>query len=333
MIASRWPADEIEPAARAVVVGAFDGLHIGHQYLIRRTCAEAASAGVEATVLTFEPTPDEFFAPPDTPGMRLTVADERLDLLRALCVDHVVIADFNDQLRALTAEAFARDVLVGQLNAKVLIAAENHSFGRGAEAGIDAIARLGQQYGFALVVLPLLKLDGEPVSSTQVRRYLREAHAEEAAALLARHYSVRGKVVPGAAVGRELGFPTANLQVPANKLIPASAVYAALADGPALRSQLGADSVPCPAAVNVGPQPTFGRSQSAVEAHMITDRPLDLMGSQVDLSFVRRLRFVERFPDTAALTARIARDIEEVRTLLSGHASGSPGGNRQNRPE
>ncbi len=310
--------EKLPQAERAVVVGAFDGLHIGHQYLIRRTCAEAAARGLESTVLTFEPIPEEVLAPPDNPGMRLTVEAERLDLLRELRVDRVVVAEFHDQFSALSAQEFTCDILAGHLSTKVLLAAENHTFGSGAEADINAIGRLAEKYAFELVIVPLLKLDGSRVSSTQVRKYLREAHAEEAAALLARHYSLRGKVVPGVGTGRKLGLPTVNLEVPPNKLIPASAVYAGLADGSALRRQIGPDAAPCPAAINLGPQPTFGRSHSTIEAHIITEHDLDLVGSQLDLSFVRRLRFVEKFPDARSLKAQIARDVQMTRRFV-GH--------------
>ena len=297
---------------RVVVMGAFDGLHIGHQYLIRRTCAEATERGIEGTVLTFEPVPQEAFAPPGSPGMRLTTADERCDLLRRLCVDRAVIAPFDTDLQAMTAEQFARDILAQRLQTRVLVAAENHHFGHGQGAGIEKIRSLGETYGFELIVLPLLKQDGTRVSSTAIRQYLWDAHAEEAAALLGRNYSLRGTVVTGKGVGRSLGFPTANVAPPPNKLVPGPAVYSALASGRALVDQLGSGAVPCPAAVNVGPQPTFGRSNSTVEAHLLTDQPLELVGETIELSFMRRLRPVEKFVSIDDLKVQIRRDVERV---------------------
>ena len=297
---------------RVVVMGAFDGLHIGHQYLIRRTCAEATERGMEGTVFTFEPVPQEAFAPPGSPGMRLTTADERCDLLRRLCVDRAVIAPFDTDLQAMTAEEFARDILGQRLQTRVLVAAENHHFGHGQGAGIEQIRSLGERYDFELIVLPLLKQDGTRISSTAIRQYLRDAHAEEAAALLGRNYSLRGTVVAGEGVGRSLGFPTANVLPPPNKLVPGPAVYSALASGRALLDQLGPGAVPCPAAVNVGPQPTFGRSDSTVEAHILADQPLELLGETIEVSFMRRLRPVERFPNVDELKLQIRRDVERV---------------------
>jgi len=303
---------------RAVVMGGFDGVHIGHQFLIRRTCGEAASRGLEATVFTFEPVPQEIFAPAKERGIRLTIEDERLQLLDQLCIDHLVVADFDAALRAMSPDEFARDILVGHLRTKLLLAAETHTLGYDAQADVNVIRALGDKYGFSVVVLPLVKMDDLRVSSTTVRNYLWNAHAEEAAALLARHYSLRGTVMPGNARGRVLGFPTANVEVARNKLIPGDAVYAGLADGPALREQIGVGGVPCPTAINIGPQPTFGTTQTRIEAHIITDKPLKLVGTTLELSLVRRLRFVEEFANAEALRSQIANDIETVCSIFEG---------------
>lgn len=302
---------------RVVVMGAFDGLHIGHQYLIRRTCAEATAHGMEGTVLTFEPVPQEAFAAPGAPGMRLTTAEERLELLHTLCVDRVIVAAFDEALRAMPAEQFARDILAQRLHTRVLVAAENHRFGHGQGASIDQIRHLGETHGFELIVLPLLKQGGTRVSSTAVRQYLRDAHAEEAAALLGRNYSLRGTVVEGEGVGRTLGFPTANVMPPPNKLVPGPAVYSALVSGHTLVEQLGSEAVPCPAAVSIGPQPTFNRSRSTIEAHLITDVPLELRGHSIEIGFVRRLRLIQRFVGIGQLRTQIRRDVEQVAVQMA----------------
>ncbi len=320
---------------RAVVIGSFDGVHIGHQYLIRHTCGEAAARGLEATAFTFEPVPQEVFSSPSVRGVRLTTEDERLELLNELCVDHLVVADFNEDFRKMSAEEFARDILVAHLHTKLLIAAETHTFGHYAEADVNAIRALGDNYGFAVLLLPLLKMDNLRVSSTSVRNYLWEAHAEEAAALLARHYSMRGTVVSGTGTGRRMGFPTVNLRVAPNKLIPGAAVYAGLADGHALQQQLGPAAVPCPAAISIGPQPTFGRTQLTIEAHIITDKALDLVGTTLELRLVRRVRLIEQFADAEPLRSQIANDVETIQgifrhgpaeTYRTDHAPGPPQG-------
>jgi riboflavin kinase / FMN adenylyltransferase len=314
-------AQKLPHRHRAVVVGAFDGLHIGHQYLIRRTCAEAAAEGLESTVFTFEPLPHEFLSPGKSRRTRLTVAEERAELMRELCVDRLVVARFDADFSRISAKRFVSDILIGKLNATTLVAAENHAFGHGAEADIHAIRALARRYDLRMIMLPLLQLDGMRVSSTQVRTFLRDGHVEEAAGLLGRHYAMRGQVVSGKGTGRSLGFPTANLQVPPNKLVPAPGVYAALVDGPSLREQLMPRSGPYAAAVNIGPQPTFDAPDSTIEAHVIGTDNLELLGSQIELRFVRRLRQVQRFPNIASLRAQIARDVASVRTLTDDNST------------
>lgn len=308
--------DRLPECQRAVVVGAFDGVHIGHQFLIRQTCAEAADAGLESTVFTFEPIPQEFLSPDTSLRIRLTVGDERVEIMRQLCVDRLIVAPFDAPFSHLTAEQFVSEILVGRLNARILVAAENHAFGHGAGADIEAIGDLARQYDLRLVVVPLLRLDGTRVSSTEVRRLLREGHVEKAGGLLGRHYSMRGEVVAGKGIGRDLGFATANLEVTRNKLIPAAGVYAALADSVALREQLAPLSGPYPAAVSIGPQPTFGVTLPRIEAHVIAATALELRGSHMELRFVRRLRPVQKFDTVDALKAQMARDVEATVNLV-----------------
>ncbi len=175
---------------------------------------------------------------------------------------------------------------------------------------------LSEQYGLRLIVLPLLQLNGMRVSSTEVRRFLREGHVEEAASLLGRQYSMYGEVISGKGMGRGLGFPTANLSVPNNKLVPAAGVYAGLADGPSLRTQLQPLVPPYPTAISIGPQPTFGVTASAVEAHIISPQELDLRGSRIEIRFVRRLRSIEAFACVDALKSQMAHDVEATVNLL-----------------
>ena len=308
--------DRLPECQRAVVAGAFDGVHSGHQFLFRQTCAEAADAGLESSVFTFEPIPQEFLSPDTSLRIRLTVGDERVEIMRQLCVDRLIVAPFDAPFSRLTAEQFVSEILVGRLNARILVAAENHAFGHGAGADIEAIAGLAQQYDLRLVVVPLLRLDGTRVSSTEVRRLLREGHVEKAGGLLGRHYSMCGEVVAGKGIGRDLGFATANLEVARNKLIPAAGVYAALADSDVLREQLSPMSGPYPAAVSIGPQPTFGVTVPRIEAHVIAAAELELRGSSMELRFVRRLRPVQKFDTVDALKAQMARDVEATVNLV-----------------
>lgn len=296
---------------RAVCVGGFDGFHLGHQYLLTQLCGLAWSRGLRSTILTFEPIPAEYFAGPEAPPRRLTTREERIALATALCCDLMVILPFNAALVSLPAEQFCREVLVERLHTRLLMASETHTIGRD-RADLSALRKLGDKLGFEVMIAPVLQLGQTRVSSTEIRRLLAEGHAEESAGLLGRRYSLTGTVVTGRGLGTGLGFPTANLQVPAGKLLPADAVYAGLAQDLSVPSH---SARTIPAAISIGNAPTFDLQERLVEAYLLTDEPLDLVGHTLRLEFVRRLRFQEKFPDSAALSRQIAADVAEVRQL------------------
>lgn len=307
---------QLSPTPRAVAVGGFDGFHVGHQYLLTHLCGLAWERGFESSLLTFEPIPAEYFAPPGGPPKRLTTREERVTLAAALCCDLMVILDFDAAMAAESARDFCREILVEKLNVKLLMASSTHTLGH-ERAGLDQIAELGRELGFEVVAAPILSLGDLRVSSTEVRRLLAEGHVEETAALLGRRYHFSGRVVSGRGIGRELGFPTANLAPPANKILPADAVYAGLAvveEGPAeLVGRLW------PAAVSLGNAPTYGLTERLVEAHLLTAEALELSGTTLRLEFVRRLRWQQKFATPEALQAQIAQDVSETQRLCAAH--------------
>ncbi len=316
----------LPPTPRAVAVGGFDGFHVGHQYLLSQLCGMASGRGLASSLLTFEPIPAEYFAGPEGPAKRLTTHDERIALAAALCCDLMVILEFNEGLVRTSARDFCREILVDRLNVKLLMASATHTLGH-ERAGLDQIRELGRELGFEVVEAPGLQLGDLRVSSSEVRRLLAEGHVEETAGLLGRRYHVSGEVVAGRGVGRTLGFPTANLRVPREKILPADAVYAGLAIievGPeALRDTVW------PAAISIGAAPTYGLTERLVEAHLLAEKPLELAGCTLRLEFIRRVRWQEKFADEAALRERIARDVEEVRQVCTGRgAVAIPGASR-----
>lgn len=313
----------LPPIPRAVAVGAFDGFHLGHQYLLTQLCGIAWNRGLASSLLTFEPIPAEYFAGADAPPKRLTTRDERIALAAALCCDLMVILEFGDSLVQTSAKDFCREILVQRLNVKLLMASVTHTLGH-ERAGLDQIRELGRELGFEVVEAPGVQLGDLRVSSSEVRRLLAEGHVEEAMGLLGRRYHVSGEVVSGRGVGRHLGFPTTNLQVPRAKILPADAVYAGLAiieRGPeALRDTVW------PAAISIGTAPTYGLTERLVEAHLLTDEPLELLGCTIRLEFIRRVRWQERFASEAELKAQIARDVEEIRRLCRAGPADAPCG-------
>lgn len=304
---------------RVVTVGAFDGLHMGHQYLIRRTHAEAATRAMESVVLTFEPIPHEFFANKPHERHRLTTREERIELISQMGVDRTVVAEFNEPFSRLSAREFARDILRDHLNTRVLVAAQNHHMGADAEADVDDVRQLGAELGFDVVVAPLVSLNGVRVSSTQIRDLLRVGKVSEAAALLGRCYTLGGKVVTGEGRGRTLGYPTANLRPTPHKVIPADGIYAAFVNGDRLDCQINGRQAPCAGAVHIGAQPTFDNGGRGIETYVCTDAELDLVDSHIELRFVRRLRDVEDFESPEALVEQIKRDVRTIRRFLGPH--------------
>jgi len=300
---------------RVVTLGAFDGVHRGHRRLLEVASEAARETGAEVSVLTFEPTPAEVFGRLGRPDIRLTLPEERRNLLASLGVDTLVVAKFDETLREMLPEDFAREVLVKCMRAAVVVASETHTFGRGASGDIATLSRLGCDFGFQVRVLPLLESNGQPVSSTRIRELLWAGRVEEANGLLGRMYSCRGKVVKGRGRGATLGFPTANLRVSPPKLVPGEGVYAGLVT-------LDGTGDDLPAAIVVGPSPTFRDHDDVryLEAHVL-DFAGEAVGSEITVRFGRFLRAQERFARREDLVRQIATDVAAVRAWARGLGS------------
>lgn len=299
-----WPAS-------AVALGNFDGVHLGHQELVRQLLARARSAGLPAVALTFDPHPLAVLAPERAP-VPLTTLDDRAALLQAAGLDGVAVLPFTPELARHTAGDFVREQLAGWLGARWIAVGEGFRFGRGRSGDAALLAREGAQLGFELLVVPPVLESDEPVSSTRVREALSRGAVDVAARLLGRPHRVMGPVVVGAQRGRGLGFPTANLAPPAVAL-PADGVYAGravLATGP------------WPAVINVGRRPTFDHGALRLEAHLL-DWQGDLYGRELGIEFVARLRGEQRFDGPAALRSQIERDAAQARSLLGRDGGGA----------
>lgn len=301
---------DLKRTERVLAVGAFDGVHRGHQRLLAHVCRTAADYGVESSIMTLEPIPAQVFRSGGSRNVRLTLADERERELTKYCVDSAIVVDFNERFRNLSALEFARDVLVERLGVVALIASKTHTFGRRAEADVRRIAELGMDLGFEVHVLPPILVGGVQINSTQIRKLLGEGDVVGARDRLGRFYDLAGEVVRGYGIGKGIGFPTANLRPAPEKLVPGDGVYACAArveapgigPGPWL-----------PAAVNVGATPTVDASRRTLEAHLLDVEDVDLDGKSVRLVFLRRLRDIRKFSDVQALAAQIDRDVEVVR--------------------
>jgi riboflavin kinase/FMN adenylyltransferase len=289
-------------------VGMFDGVHRGHQALLRRVVAEAAVRDAQPAAVTFDRHPFEVLRPADVPPLLGTVA-ERVELLGAAGMGLVLVLGFTRELSQVTAEEFAVRVLFGALAARAVVVGENFRFGNRARGDVALLAALGAGRGAEAVGVGLQADEhGEVVSSSRVRAELARGDVQAAAASLGRPYSVSGRVVRGEGRGRALlGVPTANLEVGERIALPAFGIYA---------GRLSADGgAPMPAAVNVGVSPQFPGGGARVEGHVL-DFDGDLYGRHAVVSFEQRLRGEQVFPGLDELAAQMRQDIREARHLL-----------------
>ncbi len=313
------PRDAERPTA--IALGSFDGLHPGH----RRVIAAISGPGPGVpTVVSFWPHPREVLY--GETRLRLDLPSEKLELLAPLGIHQLVLVPFDRPLAALEPEAFVDQVLVGQLAARRIAVGENFRFGAARRGDAHDLARIGAERGIAVTVVPLLWDGAERVSSSRVRRALAAGEIAEVRRLLQRPYRFSGRVVSGRGLGRQLGWPTANLEVDGRKCLPLEGVYAArvqLQSGPAGDDGCGDDAW-LAAVMNLGPQPTVDpAAPSAVEVHLL-DRQIELGGCELRVEPLALLRRQRRFAGLEALTAQIGVDAEQARALAAGVGVGQP---------
>jgi riboflavin kinase / FMN adenylyltransferase len=281
---------DVQPRSRQVAIGTFDGVHRGHQAVIK---------GAD-TVLTFDPHPLEVIHPSALPKLIMPFGVKR-DVIEGLGVRELVVIPFDREFAALSAEQFIEQVLIERLGAESVAVGENFRFG--AKAKGDP-AMLAAREEFETRVVPLVEVDGETVSSTRIRALVAAGDMEGARHCLGAPFMVEGTVVEGDQRGRELGFPTANIVPDDRLLIPGHGVFAAFADG-------------VPAAVNVGVRPTFESGRGVLIETYLIDRTEDLYGRTLRVAFVERLRGEKRFPSVEELIAQMRIDVEDAKRVCA----------------
>ena len=307
----RGLADVPEGWGRSVVtIGSYDGVHRGHQLIIGRAVERARELGVRSVVVTFDPHPSEVVRPGSHPPL-LAPHHRRAELMAGLGVDAVLILPFTAEFSRLSPADFVRTVLVDALGAALVVEGPNFRFGHRAAGDVRVLAELGADHDFRVEVVDLYERGaaggGEPFSSTLARRLIAEGDVAGAMEVLGRPHRVEGVVVRGAQRGRELGYPTANVETLPYSAIPADGVYAGwlVVEGEAM-----------PAAISVGTNPTFDGTQRTVEAYAIDRVGLDLYGMHVGVDFLAYLRGQEKFESIDALLERMADDVKRARELV-----------------
>jgi riboflavin kinase / FMN adenylyltransferase len=305
---------------RAVTIGVFDGLHMGHRALIGRLISEARNRSLTATVITFANHPQSVLSPPSPP--LLTTVEERLELLAELGVDETVVLPFTIELSRLTAEQFCREILVGKLACKLLVVGDDFALGYRREGTVAKLKELGAQLGFEVIVVSPVTSEGIRVSSSEIRQLLLQGDVERANELLGKPYRIVGDVVKGAGRGRKLGFPTINLKVEPEKLLPRFGVYAGKVS--VAQSDKTNFALPTPhppqhsfdAAAYIGQRPTFGETEPAVEAYLLDFNGVVPEGTKVTLELVAFIRPDQKFDSADALIEQMNRDVQAVREKL-----------------
>ena len=296
-------------------IGKFDGVHLGHQQIVRQLRARAAELGVPTVVIVIEPHPEEFFArnPRDCPP-RLSEAAEKITLLEDLGVDTVYLLRFDDRLCRLSPQQYVEDILIKGLNVRCLIVGNDFRFGHQRQGDYSLLQEYGARAGFQVIETQSCSYDGTRVSSTYVRDRLRAGDFETVAGLLGRPYAIAGEVVKGRQLGRDIGFPTCNLALN-RRNIPLHGVYVcdtqiSLPDGRQLS---------VPGIANIGYRPTVDDSGEAIlEVHLL-DFDQDVYGAWMSVIFRHRVRSEQKFSSLDELTQQIGKDTQQARAWLANH--------------
>ncbi len=289
-----------------VTVGAFDGLHLGHQKLLARVFELASDAELSTIVMSFEPTPKEFFSAASPPA-RLMRFREKYDALRAAGIDIFYCPTFNEAMRDISAATFIRHLLVHTLNAKHLVIGDDFQFAKNREGNVEQLKRAGRVLDFSVEQVPSVIVDGVRASSTAIRDALWGGDLKRASVLLGRPYRMSGRVIPGQRLGRDLGYPTANVNLQRRQ----SAVMGIFAV-----QVSGIGDAPLKGVASVGTRPTFGGVKPLLEVHLF-DFDGDIYGEYIHVDFIARLREERKFDSADALIDQMHIDSRQAREILA----------------
>lgn len=303
--ARQFPFDQVARGSVATI-GSFDGFHLGHQAILEHVLAEADKRALPSILMSFEPTPKEFFQA-DRPPARLMRFREKFDALSAAGVDIFFCPRFNDVMKNVSGATFIRQILVHALNVRHLVIGDDFRFAQGREGHLDMLRRAGRTLGFTVEQMPSVVENDTRISSSAIRDALWNGNLPLATKYLGRHYRMSGKVNYGAGVGRTLGYPTANVNLD-RKQSAVMGIFAVRVSG----KEWG----PLDAVASVGTRPTFGGVKPLLEVH-IFDFDRNIYGEYIHVDFIERLRSEEKFAEVAMLVREMDRDSAKARVVLA----------------
>jgi riboflavin kinase / FMN adenylyltransferase len=288
-----------------VAIGNFDGVHVGHQIIFRKTAQLAKENGGTAIAFTFEPHPLKVLAPDKVPPL-LTTFRKKMELIGECGIELVICADFTRQFSDQRPREFAHDILVKKIKAREIVVGFDYAFGRGREGTVRYLKQMGGEYGFLTHIIDPVKLNGYLVSSSYVRELIEDGKVEVAAKFLGRHYSITSPVIEGYKTGQKIGFPTANVDT-SRIQIPGVGVYAVSIKHQNLKYH---------GVVNVGFNPTFNRDTLSVEAHIFNFNE-KIYGQEIEVIFISRIRSEIKFKSADQLVEQIKKDIQVAKIILA----------------
>ena len=287
-------------------IGNFDGVHLGHQAVLGQLAEKAAELNLPTTLITFEPQPMEYFVPDKVPA-RLTRFREKILVLQRYSVDRVCCLSFNNKLAKLSAEDFIEQVLVQKLGIKYLVVGDDFRFGANRTGTFEMLVEAGKRYGFQVVSMHTFEIDNERVSSTRIRSALEKGEMSNAEKLLGRRYRMSGRVAHGEKLGRELGFPTANIHLHRQ----ASAIQ-----GIFIVEVFGLNEEPLQGVASIGTRPTVNETKALLEVFLL-DFNQDIYGRHIQVSFLKKLRDEEKFDSLDELIEQIQLDVEQAQAYFA----------------
>lgn len=297
-----------QPNNAVVTIGTFDGVHFGHQKILKRVTSLASRHSGQSVLVTFWPHPRFILSPDDDKLKLLSTFEEKAELMKSVGFDHIVKIPFTTEFSQLTSEEFTQKVLVNKIGTRHLVIGYDHRFGKNREGGFDYLKANEVKFGFQVEEIPKQEIDDVSVSSTKIRTALLTGDIKNATNYLGRHYSITGKVVSGARLGRELGYPTANIQIQESyKLIPTDGAYAV---------RVVIDDQIFKGMMNIGVRPTVDGSERKIEAH-IFDFQQDIYGAEITVLFVEMIREETKFSDINGLRDQLSLDKQKAQAILS----------------
>ncbi|HAB32289.1 MAG TPA: riboflavin biosynthesis protein RibF [Cryomorphaceae bacterium] len=306
---SQFPTQSVAVAT----TGTFDGVHAGHQAILRRLLASAKELDGQSVLVTFDPHPRRLIHP-EYPLELLTTVEERAELLAESGLDFLIVQPFTHAFSQIKSLDFVRQLLVEKVGVKRLVIGHDHRFGRNREGSFEHLREYAPVYGFEVEEIPALDISAMHVSSTQIRQALKAGEVQKAALALTRPYFVTGEVVQGRQIGRTIGFPTANIGgLHADKLLPAQGVYAVRVD--LLDQPAGTHTRQLPAVANYGQRPSIEAGLAVLEVHLLEEGQ-DLYGQRLRVHFIERLRGEYAFSSREALMNQIGLDADQARGVL-----------------